>query len=166
MNFAEKVRLVLEGLKSPSHREMREAILSLECTPESVAPYVTDPKEYPYGRNVIYRDDEVEAVLIHMPGWMHSSVHDHGLSTGSAYVVEGQLVNTLYRLTDSGKPVPYAESIVEEGGFYNTMKHQIHAISNPKKDRFVTFHIYTPPMSGMQIYEAAYNAAEEYLFHI
>ena len=87
---------VFSGLESPNYGELKEAIQSLQLTPDQLEPYLVEPASLGYGRNVLYLNEDVEVVLIHMPGKRQTQLHDHGGSIGCIYVVEGELVNIAF----------------------------------------------------------------------
>src|SRR4051812_14693425 len=100
MDFLEHVKQVFGSLNQPGLSELREAIVSLGSSIDGIAPYVTEPESYPYGRNVIFRTKEVEVIVIHVPALKETYIHDHGESIGCGIVLGGQLVNTMYALNE------------------------------------------------------------------
>lgn len=152
MDFLQCVNHVLSKLKQPTHRELKEAISSIGCTSERIRPHITEPDILPYGRNVIYQSDHIEAIVVHIPGKKQTPVHDHGDSIGCAYVVEGSLVNKLYVLEKENKHFCYEQNRCMKGEFFYVTKGQIHNMCNPSEERLITFHVYSPPIKDMKIY--------------
>lgn len=160
MKFLQRVEKALAGMTRPNVRELREALSSLSCTKEELAPYVTEPEQLPYGRHVICRTDEAEAIVIHIPARTETRIHDHGRSVGCAHVMEGTLLNTIYRKEGQGEAVyAVSEMIIREGQHMDAPCGQIHQMTNPTTRRTVSLHLYSPPLSGTR----TYVAAEEYV---
>ena len=83
-----------------------------------LAPYlIFDPRSYRRVR--LWRDDDWEAlVLCWLPG-QHTAIHDHGASTGLAYVLMGTLHEARYEWPGPGSRLrprcgPRGEEGVEE----------------------------------------------------
>ncbi|SEN75146.1 cysteine dioxygenase [Lihuaxuella thermophila] len=152
MDFLQCVHHVLAKLTQPTLRELKEAISSIGCTRERILPHLTHADILPYGRNVIFRSDVMEAIVIHIPGKQETPVHDHGNSIGCAYVVEGSLINQLYVLDKENQLFCYEQNRFLKGDFFYAVKGQIHKMCNPSEERLITFHVYSPPLTAMRTY--------------
>lgn len=150
---------MLSALKRPDVRELKVILSALDCTPELIAPYVSEPEGLPYGRNVLFRSDEVEAIVVHLPARSETYIHDHGCSAGCSLVVEGIMLNTIYKADERGEAVYAAQFRVKEGQTLPAPKGQIHQMSNPGARRTVSLHLYSPPLSGAK----TYTRAEQYV---
>lgn len=153
----------LSSLKNPDVCELQEALAAIGCTPELVAPFVSEPEKLPYGRNVLYRSDEVEAIVVHLPARGETYIHDHGGSAGCALVVEGMMRNTMFRIDERGEAVYVAEFRMREGQTILAPKGQIHQMSNPGAGRTVSLHLYSPPLSGTKTYKRAEHYVLDYV---
>lgn len=105
------------------------------------------PEELPYGRNVIFRSENFEIILMNWKPGKCSYIHDHGNSYGVVYV-----------LTDGGNNVAYdadykhiATIPLFKGQFVQVPKGIYHKIENPTADFSVTLHFYAPPLNGMKV---------------
>lgn len=160
MKVLQRVEKALTALRQPTVRELREMLSSLACTKEELAPYVTEPAQLPYGRHVIARTEEAEVIVIHIPARTETRIHDHGCSAGCALVIEGTLLNTIYRKEVLGEAVyAVSEATLREGQLMSAPYGQIHRMTNPSSGRTVSLHVYAPPLSGTK----TYCAAEEYV---
>lgn len=153
MDFLRQIKEVLSKVEHPGFRELTEAVQAIGCTREKILPYVTSPDGNPYGRNVVYRSDFVEAVVIHIPGMKQTPIHNHGCSIGCGQVVEGNLINHLYVLEKEDEPFAYEQNRYGPGQFFFATQGQIHKMRNPSTQRLVTFHLYSPPLQEMKIYK-------------
>ncbi|PYI55817.1 cysteine dioxygenase [Paenibacillus flagellatus] len=159
MTFLQRVEMALSALHKPTLRELRETLSALLCTPEAIAPYVTEPDGLPYGRNVLFRTEEAEAIVVHLPGHTETYIHDHGASFGCAQVVEGVLVNSIYRAVGENEAAFAAETRLSAGQFVLAPPGQVHRMSNPTEGRTVSLHVYAPPLSGAR----TYSPTDEYV---
>lgn len=105
------------------------------------------PENLPYGRNVIFRSENFEAILMNWKPGQSSYIHDHGNSFGVVYV-----------LTDGGNNVAYDENYnylgtipLNPGAFVEVPKGIYHRIENPTSEYSVTLHFYAPPLQGMKV---------------
>lgn len=145
-----------------SPADLQAMIRRLDLTPERVAPWVAEPQRLPYGRTSLYLADGLEAVLIHLPAGAETYIHDHGASFGCAQVLEGRMINRMFRLDDYGYPEYTGESEVKQGEFFMAPRHQIHQMANPGETRMISFHLYAPKMSGTRRY-VPYEQALDYV---
>ncbi|GIP31605.1 cysteine dioxygenase family protein [Paenibacillus sp. J2TS4] len=153
MNWLEEVKRVTEGMTTINEVELGKALRRLNCTAKQVSSYVTEPRELPYGRRVIHRTEEVEAIVVHLPAGRSTFIHDHGESVGCGYVVQGTMINTIYTPNERGRAEYVSEAIVREGDCFYAEPGQVHAMRNPAKEPLITFHLYAPPLEKANRYE-------------
>lgn len=153
MDFTEFLKKTFEGLTKPSFEELKDSIQSISFTLENLSPYILEPANLSYGRNVLYCSEDVEALLIHMPGKEQTPLHDHGNSIGCVYVVEGKVANRVFTLDGQDRPIFQQETFAEEGQFIEVTRDLVHILRNPSSERFITFHVYSPPLTDMKNYE-------------
>lgn len=155
MTLQEWIRSAFDRMEEKSPQQLRKMIESIQFTDEFIHKSVTEPKELPYGKNILLKTDEIEVAVIHLPAYGETFVHDHGESIGCAMVLEGEMINTEYELNERGIPSVMCERRIGKQGFLYATKHQIHKMSNPNRSRAVSFHIYTPNLNGSRKYEMA-----------
>ncbi|WP_248926285.1 cysteine dioxygenase [Paenibacillus hamazuiensis] len=148
MDLITSIRQTFQRVKKPSLRELQWAIQSLELTAEQVQPFIQNPTYLPYGRTIMFKSEEVEAVLIHLPGKAETAIHDHGDSIGCGIVLEGELENAIYRLDAYCYPIEAASFVVGTNEFFTAPKGQVHQMRNAREERLITFHVYTPALAG------------------
>jgi cysteine dioxygenase len=152
MELIQQLDIMFAGVCKPSPHEIRALIQSLELTPELVAPYAASPGEELYGRAVLYQNEEVDVILIHLPPGGETYIHDHGESSGCAMVIEGAVKNAIFRLDSYGYPHLQAEYPIEREHFLYAPKWQIHQLRNPHAERSLSIHVYAPSMRGNKRY--------------
>ncbi|MCK2004716.1 cysteine dioxygenase family protein [[Brevibacterium] frigoritolerans] len=153
MGFLETIKSTLDNLPSYNEVNLVQAVQSLNLTFNEVSKYVTEPKDLEYGRNVIYRSENVEVIVIHLPSMAKTLIHDHGLSIGCIFVVAGDFLNVSYKLKDKATYPIYDQ--VEEFSQHEILvvkEDTIHMMYNPTTSPVITFHIYTPPLKGGTTY--------------
>lgn len=99
MELYECIEEMFSGLKNPSVKDLAASLKQIPNASELSQRYIKEPDQYAYGRNAIYRNNELEMILIHIPPNKETAVHDHGQSIGCAMVLEGKLLNSIYRST-------------------------------------------------------------------
>ncbi|RKN84208.1 cysteine dioxygenase [Paenibacillus ginsengarvi] len=159
MLFLERLTEALLKLRQPSLHGLQEALGTLQGTKELIAPYVTEPEHLPYGRNVLFRSAYVEAIVVHIPAYRKTFIHDHGSSIGCAQVMEGSILNSIYTLNDLGETTFASQALVKEGQIVLAPNGQVHQMINPGNRRAVSLHLYTPPLAGTK----SFRRDEEYV---
>lgn len=159
MLFMKRLGDTLSVLKRPDMRELKEALSEFGCSSDQIKPFVPEPELLPYGRSVLFRSQDVEAIIVHLPAGCSTYIHDHGNSACCARLVEGVMLNTVFTANESGEAAYAAQYRVKEGQTVVAPVGHIHQMSNPGKSRTVSLHLYSPPLSGTK----TYNRAEEYV---
>ncbi|MDR4395540.1 cysteine dioxygenase, partial [Bacillus paranthracis] len=74
-------------------------------------------------------------------------VHDHGISVGCKIIDNGKQQNITYENN--------SERIEEftEGNIFTVKKDTVHKMYNATDSAVITFHVYSPPLKDVQIYE-------------
>ncbi|TKH03360.1 hypothetical protein FC682_18345 [Peribacillus simplex] len=153
MDFLETIKGTFDNFPSYNEGKLIQAVQSLNLTVNEVSKYVTEPKDLEYGRNVIYRSENVEVIVIHLPSMAKTLIHDHGLSIGCIFVVAGNFLNVLYKLEDEAS-YPIYDQVEEfsQNEILLVKEDTIHMMYNPTTSPVITFHIYTPPLKGGTTY--------------
>jgi cysteine dioxygenase len=152
MVLTKRLQQVFSATKKLSLAELKESITSLGELLRLVPSYSTEPSKLPYGRNVLLHNEDYEIVVIYLPGYQATAIHDHGNSLGCALVVQGELINTSYTLDESGYPMQKDEFLVNEGNMLEESYGEIHQLKNPKKEAMISIHAYSPPLHNIKVY--------------
>jgi cysteine dioxygenase len=152
MELYECIHHLFGGLKNPSVKELANSLKQIPNVPNSIEPYVKEPDQFEYGRNVIYRNNELEVIVINIPPQKGTAVHDHGQSVGCAMVLEGQLLNSIYRSRENDLDVSSTYSVHQGECLFST-RGLIHKMTNPSSERMVSLHVYSPPLDNMTVYK-------------
>ncbi|MCX7570294.1 cysteine dioxygenase family protein [Tumebacillus sp. DT12] len=153
MDFTRRMEESFGHLIKPNAKELREAIERLDVTMEDLHPYITDFGPYPYGRKMIYKSDDVEMLVMNWSNHMDCAPHDHGSSMGWVSVLEGESTHILYDLDEDGVPVEKVTRLEATGTHVYAGEKMIHAMGNHSDGSLVTVHVYSPPITGMKVYD-------------
>ncbi|MBN2910281.1 cysteine dioxygenase family protein [Polycladomyces sp. WAk] len=154
MDFVSCLRSLLQNLHRPDVWRLRQAVERLDCTRERIAPLVTQPRPpLRYGRNVVFRSDRFEAIVIHLPSGTETPIHDHGNSIGCIRVVAGTLENKVFTLSPHHSQPALSSTGRHQAGEYVLIGHGlIHAMRNAGEEPMISFHVYTPPLENTKQY--------------
>ncbi|WP_257346684.1 cysteine dioxygenase [Pseudalkalibacillus decolorationis] len=147
-NFFER----LEGLDKHSLSNLNNVIETIDFTKEDLSPYITEPDDLPYGRNVIYRSDEFEVIVLHFPSHTKTPMHDHGRSIGCGVVIKGEMTEVSYKNREGALEFVSKSKATQDETFHVPNQH-IHVMENNTDDSLVTLHVYSPPLSGVNYFK-------------
>lgn len=151
MKLIDSIRSLFDQLEDSESARLVQAIQSLPLNMDNISEFIQEPLELEYGRNVIYTSDQVEVIVIQLPSMAKTMIHNHGSSKGYIFVVEGDLLNILYRTSESGAIYDRVEEYTTKDHFI-VSGDTVHMMYNPAMTPAVTFHVYTPPVRGGQVY--------------
>lgn len=149
----ERIEQTIGKLEKPTTREIKQAILSLGSSLEEIPAHATEPELLPYGRNILFRNDDLEVVVIHLPGYCRTAIHDHGDAVGCMFVAQGELMNIEYRLDPNGFPEQNDFSFIKNKELCSVPYGQIHELVNPNSEPVISLHVYTPSLIGAKRYK-------------
>jgi len=124
---------------------------SLEKLIQYAKDYIVDVKSLPiffdpdhYSRNTIYKDDELEIVVICFNKGQTSSVHDHQGSNCVIRVIRGKMLEQIFK--DNGDTLEFVSNHYLDAGDISGLDGvAIHQISNMDKQGTVLLNFYSPP---------------------
>lgn len=151
MNLIDKLKSALHSANTKNAQELHKVIRSLNISLDEVSPFIKQPSELEYGRNVIFSNDYAEVIIVYLPSFAKTFIHDHGSSAGSLFIIQGKLLNIIYDKTDEGIQFSKTESYEENDGFL-VQGETIHMMYNPTFSPVISFHVYTPPLQNSTSY--------------
>lgn len=98
-----------------------------------------------YARNAVYKDDNVEILLLCWDVGQYTPVHDHPDKGCLVKVIKGSLIEEEYIVCDGNYVLKELHRIEVGDISYQEGKHGIHRIKNNCKTKACTLHIYAPP---------------------
>ena len=119
----------------------------------ALAPHLKFDRDR-YARNLLYRDEHVEVLLLcWLPG-QKTPVHDHGASWGVSAALNGDLFETSYRVVRDGAPLQLVESrLMHPGAVSFESGDTVHEVGNASSSPIVSLHIYGPPLARFTAYD-------------
>ena len=108
-----------------------------------------------YQRNILKKNENYELVAISWKPGQSTSIHDHMGSDCAFLIVEGTSTETIYEMNSEGFAVPRSVRTYMSGEVCATSEPDIHRISNEESCELINLHVYTPPLSRFNIYQAA-----------
>jgi predicted metal-dependent enzyme (double-stranded beta helix superfamily) len=107
-----------------------------------------------YQRNRIYINDQIEILLICWDINQKSCVHDHPENGCLVRLMEGELREDCYKLSDENKLVLVSSYDIPIGGIsFKKGTTGLHSIINPSDKRSCSLHIYSPPQYVPRFYK-------------
>lgn len=130
-------------------------------TAEEIEPFRVFSEEK-YTRNLIFRNDFVEILVL---GWIpeqESLIHDHDGSHGVVRVFEGSICETKFNWDEDRKLCAVSKTEENCGMMTSVGKPDIHHLKNISTQNSLTIHIYAPPLKRLHIYREGTNEVEIY----
>ena len=139
----------------PGLSELGVRLESMPLNLEALKEHLVYTEDKGYQRNIIKRTEHYEMVAITWRAGQATPIHDHVGSDCAFLIVEGTSTETTYETDDNGRAVPSGVRDYAPGEVCAAEEPDIHRISNDTDGNLINLHIYTPPLSGFGIYEAA-----------
>lgn len=109
-------------------------------------------KEDKYTRNLVYRNDLFQMVVMCWPKKFVSPIHDHNESECLYKILKGELIETVYQKKDNKLiETDKFQLIKNEVGSIND-SHGVHQVFNPHNDYCVSLHLYVPAYDKTDIF--------------
>ena len=108
-----------------------------------------------YQRNVIKRTEHYELVAICWKPGQDTPIHDHVGSDCAFLIASGVTTETVYETNGDGLAYPVSDRRYMPGEVCAAAEPDIHRVSNEENSNLINLHVYTPPLSGFQIYSPA-----------
>jgi cysteine dioxygenase len=143
---------VLESLKNPSRQEMKEALTELNMSVTDLAPLLQSSSGKPYYRKLLYKNQNVELLVMNWSD-LECAPHDHGDSHGWIQVLNGTSVNSVYEVNGNNLPKELFKEYHHQGQYFFAPKKGVHKMQADDTRGLVTLHLYSPPISGMKVYD-------------
>lgn len=158
MTLTTKLKNTLDPLKNPSKDELRDALLQLNITVEELAQLPEPSEGKPYNRKLLFKNNEVELLMMNW-SQLECAPHDHGQSHGWIQVLSGTSINSVYEVIGNGLPAALFHEYYHKGRYFYAPKKGIHKMKSSDHTNLVTLHLYSPPITGMIVYDLEKCAA-------
>ncbi|MBT2638575.1 cysteine dioxygenase family protein [Bacillus sp. ISL-39] len=158
MTLNPQAKNVLDSLKNPSRHEMREALAELNMSAVDLEQVLQSPSGKPYYRKLLYKSEDVELLVMNWSD-LECAPHDHGDSHGWIHVLNGTSVNSVYEVNGTSLPNELFKEYYHQGQLFFAPIKGVHKMQADGTEGLVTLHLYSPPISGMKVYDLEKCAA-------
>jgi cysteine dioxygenase len=158
VTLRERIMDRLNELTTPSTKELKEVLQSLQISLDDLQPYLQSPEGKPYYRKLLYQNEVAELLVMNWSD-MECAPHDHGDSRGWIQVLSGTSVNTIFEVKENQLPQEIFDREYREGSFFFAPKKGVHKMKKGRGEYLVTLHLYSPPIQGMMVYDLEKCAA-------
>ena len=117
-----------------------------------------------YARNRIFCNEWVDILLLCWRSGQRTPLHDHAGSRCGVYVLKGEGSEVHFKKSGIGLLVPEQTEILKAKEISVSYDSEIHMLGNfsSSKEDLVTLHCYSPPLSGMNIYDQSQTLFSDY----
>ncbi|MEN9406201.1 MAG: hypothetical protein RLZ12_485 [Bacillota bacterium] len=147
------VKLLINNLKNciaaKQPLQMGNVLKKHAPTLPQLEPYIFFSQKK-HTRNLIYKNELFELVLFCWAPGHATSIHDHDKQYGYAMVIDGVLRVTNYELNEQGSLTFLNTMEIKKGDVDGPVG--IHRIANTSQDKAISLHVYSAPLTKMQIY--------------
>ena len=145
----------LDGIdRRPGLDELDSRLSSLDFNVEALEDCIGYSDDG-YQRNVIKRTENYELVAICWKPGQDTPIHDHVGSDCAFLIASGVSTETVYETNEEGLAYPVSGRRYMPGEVCAAAEPDIHRVSNEESTNLINLHVYTPPLSGFQIYAPA-----------
>ncbi|WHY74686.1 cysteine dioxygenase [Fictibacillus enclensis] len=153
MTLLERIEMLFGSMHNPSSRQLLTAIKQLDVRLEDVTPFLKEPGNKPYGRQMFYQNDHIEILVMQWSTYLDCAPHDHGQSYGWVQIIAGSSDHWIYEISPASLPLERLNRKEKSGSYLNVGKGMIHKMGSRGEEPLITLHVYTPPISGMKVYD-------------
>src|SRR5438094_1902212 len=159
VNTIEELKKTAKELRLP---DLRRLISNLKPEPAEIEPHIQFSDER-YARNLVYKNNDFECLVLCWRPGQRSPIHDHGQSICAVYPVEGKLCADNYRKTANGHiRADYAEDF-GPGSVLTIQTTEIHQVSNLEDAaNLISLHFYLGPLENSFLYSVQEPIYEPY----
>lgn len=143
----------------PSLPDICGWLADAEFTNEEFEPFRVFSEEK-YTRNLVFRNDFAEVLVL---GWIpaqESLIHDHDGSHGVVRVFEGSICETKFQRDEEMKIREISKMEASVGMMTSVSEPDIHHLKNTSAQNSLTVHVYAPPLKRLHIFKEGSNEVE------
>lgn len=162
MNLVTAIEELRHKAKEMKLPDLRRFISNLKPEQAEVERYIQFT-ENRYARNLVYKTEDFECLVLCWRPGQRSPIHDHGHSICTVYTVDGLLSADNYRKTANGHiRADYAEDF-KPGSVLSIQTTEIHQVSNLQDSaNLISLHFYLGPLENSFLYSVQQPIYEPY----
>jgi cysteine dioxygenase len=162
MNLVATIEELTHTAKEMHLPDLRRLISKLKPDRSEIEPYIhfTDER---YARNLVYKCENFECLVLCWRPGHRSPIHDHASSICTVYTVDGVLSADNYRMTATGHiRADYSEDF-KPGSVLSIQTTEIHQVSNlDDVANLISLHFYLGPLENSFLYSVQQPTHELY----
>jgi cysteine dioxygenase len=138
----------------PSLKQLDELLDEVQLTADDLRPYRSF-KAGNYARHRVFRNEQVELLVLCWRPGQRTPIHDHNGSHGAVRVCEGVMWETIFEQDSESKLRYKSARQWLAGGVTGAEVPDIHQLGNPEVSGqdMVTLHLYAPPLGVLNTYK-------------
>jgi cysteine dioxygenase len=158
-NTIEELKCTAKNLLLP---DLRRVISNLKPERSEIEPYIHFHDER-YARNLVYKTDDFECLVLCWKPGQRSPIHDHANSICAVYTLKGLLSADNYKKTANGHiRADYSEDF-KPGDVLTIQTTEIHQVSNLQdSSELISLHFYLGPLENSYLYSVTDSACVPY----
>lgn len=117
-----------------------------------------------YQRNRVFRNEFVDILVLCWKAGQRTPLHDHAGSRCGVRIMKGSGTEIAFARAANGVLVPSETHPLKAGDCTVSYDEEVHMMANlsGKNEDLVTLHCYSPPLSGMRIYDQSETFMSSY----
>ena len=149
LNTIEELKRTARGMRLP---DLRRLISDLKAARSEIEPYIQFSDDR-YSRNLVYKTNDFECLVLCWKPGQRSPIHDHSNSICAVYALSGLLSADNYRKTANGYVrADYSEDF-KPGSVLTIQTTEIHQVSNLQdSSELISLHFYLGPLENSYLY--------------
>lgn len=155
----EELKHTAREMKLP---DLRKFISRLKVDRSEIATHIHFTEDR-YARNLVYKCDDFECLVLCWQPGQRSPIHDHANSICAVYAMEGTLSADNYRKSANGHiRADYSEDL-KPGSILTIQTTEIHQVSNLQdSSNLISLHFYLGPLENSFLYSVQQPIHEIY----
>src|SRR5438132_3544714 len=152
MNLVSAIEELKHTAKEMKLAELRRFISNLKVDRSELEPHIHFTEDR-YARNLIYKSEDFECLVLCWQPGQRSPIHDHANSICAVYTVDGLLSSDNYRKMSNGHiRADYSEDFTP-GSVLSIQTTEIHQVSNLQDSaELISLHFYLGPLDNSFLY--------------
>jgi cysteine dioxygenase len=162
MNLVSTIEELKHKAREMTLPDLRRLASNLKVNRSELEPHILFTDER-YARNLVYKSDDFECLVLCWKPGQRSPIHDHANSICTVYTIEGVLSADNYRKTASGHVrADYSEDF-RPGSVLSIQTTEIHQVSNLQESSpLISLHFYLGPLENSFLYSVQQPTQEVY----
>ncbi len=162
MNLVTAIEELKHTAKEMQHADLRRFISNLKPERAEIQPHLLFTEDR-YARNLVYKCEDFECLVLCWRPGQRSPIHDHANSICAVYTVDGVLSSDNYRKTANGHiRADYSEDF-KPGSVLSIQTTEIHQVSNLQDaSSLISLHFYLGPLENSFLYSVQQPIHEIY----